>query len=325
MVEKPTNSVLENHLSKLSQTRNLSVKSRNDLDKNPFAHLETLFFHEQPETPYILKSVVPYFSSEIHVHRHANRCTVNGARLIYGYTDSEELNFILMEKIQDLKPIYLVPQDESIQYYYEIAEKLADFHLRSQKSVKSLKKLNVHHYGTKWYQKNIKEIAKNICELSDKINHEIFLSKGLVKKFEQSIQSLKEMFKPFEKSKLTVVHGDFDVGNIFIKNDTVCAIDWGMGHLDAPMIDIAHLVNALGDLDIGTRRSIFAEYFERARKLYPKNVSMHYIRNVGTLMHILFFLNFQLYAVQHLVNPDYFYEQIHNRVKHLVDLLYDQR
>ena len=227
-----------------------------------------------------------------------------------------------MDKIENLTPMYLVSNEDAKSYYLTIAERLAEFHLASKKHIKTLKNLGVAVHGTEWYQKKITVITEKIKLLSLKTNHEYLLPMHLAEDFAASIHSINKMLIPFKKTNLILVHGDFDVGNLFLKEDNkICAIDWGMGHIDNPMIDIAHLVNSLGDFDIGTKRDIFSAYFSKARQLFPKNMEMHFIRVVGTLMHILYFLNFQLYAIDNLVEADYYFEQIHTRVKHLVDML----
>jgi len=326
MVRLPTNAELKDHLKNQGQITLLNAKSRKTIDKNPFAVLESISFAEQPEKFYILKSVLPMLKHEIHIHRYANQFQLNGARLVYGFTSTSglntDLNFILMEKIENLTPMYLVSNEEAKDHYLTIAERLAEFHLTSKKQIKSLKNLGVTVHGIKWYQNIIAVITKKVKKLSLKMNHEYLLPLHLAEEFDASIHTINKMLIPFKKSNLILVHGDFDIGNLFLKeNNNICAIDWGMGHIDNPMIDIAHLVNSLGDFDIGAKRDIFSAYFTIARKLYPKNMEMHFIRVVGTLMHILFFLNFQLYAIDNLVEANYYFEQIHTRVKHLVSIL----
>lgn len=327
MVRLPTNEEIESHLKDSKETKNLSLKSRESFDKNPFAHLETIYFNER-KNPYILKSVVPFQKSEIYIHQQVNDFDLNGAHLIYGHTEDSNLNYLIMEKIEDIKPIYLISNNDAESYYCQVAEYLADFHLKSKstKFTKKLIKLGVPIHGTKWYQDYAVTISDNVKTLSKEINHEYFLPIALVNNLQDSIHSIQKMFEPFKKAKLTLVHGDFDIGNLFLKDsDTkIFAIDYGMSHIDNPMIDIAHLVNSLGDYDIGIRRNIFSAYFTKARKLYPKDISMHETRIVGTLMHILYFLNFQINAINNWVDKEYslfLVEQVHNRVKHLVDLL----
>lgn len=323
MITRPTNDELQRLLHDHDPSRQFTVAKRDKLDQNPFAYLEKVFFEEDPHYPYVLKSVVPYFQNELVVHEFVNSYPINAANLFFRYTDPQHsMSFLVMDWV-DITGIYQYPSDEAEGYYYEAAAKLADLHVHSHKKWKHLRKKHVRSYGTQHYQKVIiPNVKSRLRELSEEENGSTLLSLDLVEAFENSIDATLKMFDPFKKTKLALCHGDFDIGNLFVTpEEEVVAIDWGMGHLDAPMIDIAQLVNCLGDFSISVRRDIFSEYFEAAQKLYPKKIEPHFIRVVGTLMHILYFLDFQLYAVNEMVEPSFFLQQIHDRVEKLVNLL----
>jgi len=63
-----------------------------------------------------------------------------------------------------------------------------------------------------------------------------------------------------ERLPRTLVHGDFDTGNVvMISEDRIAALDWGLAHCNVPLIDVAHMV---GRFDAATSRSMAVRYFE---------------------------------------------------------------
>ena len=323
MINVPSNSEIESLKPVLK--KNLKIESRISLDSNPFATLETIKF-QNLEKEYVLKSVVPILKTEVIVHEKINSYNINAAKILASDMNNLKIQyFILMEKIK-FTPIYQIPPDEAIDYYFDIADKLGHFHLKNVKNVKEFRNKGIKIFGPEKYLHIIDGIGKRINKYSNNTKHEYLLTKELVEKFDYYIDTLRIMFKPFSKdSKFTLVHGDFDSGNLIINNENknIFAIDWGLAHIDLPMIDMAHLLNAT-DLKIDIRREIFEKYYLIAEKLYPNDLSMQDVRNIGKVMHILYFIDWFMYATENnFVDELYFLEQIHNRVQLLTDLLTD--
>jgi aminoglycoside phosphotransferase (APT) family kinase protein len=89
---------------------------------------------------------------------------------------------------------------------------------------------------------------------------------------------------------LTLVHGDFRLGNLIIGPDGVRAVlDWELAHLGDPMEDLGWIcVNSwrFGEIDkpvagLGSREELFAGYEAAGRKVDPMRVKFWEV--MGTL------------------------------------------
>jgi thiamine kinase-like enzyme len=325
MIRIPTNEELEHDLKDLTNNFDYKIKFRKLLDSNPFSILETIKF-QHIEKEYVLKCLHPMMKNEIFVHRYANTKSINAAKLLNTSFDSiKPYHYILMEKIK-FEPIYMFVGTESAKYFKTIAKKLADFHLESLNKVDEFKNYGLREYGISKYEKIIDNLGNRITKLSNTINHEYLLTTDLVDNFCNYIKDIRVLMDPVKNTKLTLVHGDFDTGNIIVNIDDsdVFAIDWGLAHIDVPVIDIAHMLSAT-EMSISTRRDIFEVYFNITNSLYP-SMSMQDVRNAGKMMHIVYFLDWYLYSIEKdLVEAKYFFEQIHNRVQLITDLLTSPR
>lgn len=323
LIYVPTNEELELFLSNLGM--NFKLEYRTELDSNPFSQLQTVKFINSPKE-YVLKSVHSLLKSEVYVHQHVNDDQLTASHLLASKFDNKNDHyFLLMEKIT-FDHLYFFPVNNYFAYYQLIAKKLANFHLRFMKSLDKFKENGVLEYGWQHYDKIILNVGSRIEKIAEKIDDEILLGSELVNKFQKYVPSLIVVLDPIKKTKLTLVHGDFDTGNLIVKDDNQpYAIDFGLAHIDTPVIDIAHLLSAT-DMSIDRRRAIFETYFALTKKLYPNQVSLQDVRQAGRIMHLLFFLDWYLMTIEKEIVPvNYFIEQIHNRVSLLTELLKSSR
>jgi len=107
--------------------------------------------------------------------------------------------------------------------------------------------------------------------------------------FELALRWLGE-HDPGPSSEVTLVHGDFRLGNLIIGPDGVRAVlDWELAHLGDPMEDLGWIcVNSwrFGEIDkpvggFGSREELFAGYEEGGRKVDPARVKFWEV--MGTL------------------------------------------
>ena len=319
MIYIPSNNEIEFDLS-IKKSR-YKIESRTPLDSNPFSNLETLTF-KKIKHDYVLKTIHPLLKTEVFVHNLVDDDPITAAHLLHSKIDEKNKNYyVIMEKIK-FQPIYLQPLSDSVNYFHSITEKLANFHLKNA-NIKFLKKLGIMEYGLPKYKEIINSLGKRIKNLSENVNHENFLDENLIEDFDKYIGSIYNLIEPVASTKQTLVHGDFDTGNILINDSDhkVYAIDFGLSHIDIPVIDIAHLLSAT-EMSINIRRDIFETYFSIAGKLFPSDMSLQDVRNAGRVMHMLFFLDWYVLTIENKIVPhNYFLEQIHNRVSLLTDLL----
>ena len=313
----PTNEEIEEDLKDI----NFKIATRKHLDSNPFSYLETIGF-KGIEEEYVLKSVHPILKSEIIIHNLVNNDPLTAAHVFSSKNENENgKHYLLMERIQ-FEPLYLRSVRGSVHLYHTIAEKLANFHLNNN-NVTKLKNMGIKEYGMKKYTEIIANLGARVRKLSVSINHEYLLKEELVEKFSKYIGSVNEMLDLVHNTKLTLVHGDCDTGNLIIntKDNDIYAIDYGLAHIDVPVIDIAHLLSAT-EMSISIRRDIFETYFDIAGNLFPSSMSLQDVRNAGKVLHMLYFLDWYLLTTEmNIVAKNYFLEQIHNRVSLLTDLL----
>ncbi len=319
MIYVSTNQELESDLS--AKGLHYKIAMRSSLDSTPFSNLEVIKFLDIKQE-FVLKQIHPILKTEVLVHTLVNDDPLTAAPLLNSKIDNKKGNYyLLMEKI-DLEPLYLLTMNKSIDLYHTIAEKLAYFHLKHN-NVKLLKKLGLKEYGIPKYREIISNLGNRVENLSNLVNNESILNENLIKDFSTNIESIKQFFEPIEPTKLTLVHGDFDTGNLIVnrKDKGIYAIDYGLAHIDIPVIDIAHLLSAT-EMSISTRREIFETYFAIAGKLFPAHMSLQDVRNAGKIMHMLFFLDWYLTAIEtNMVSEGFYMEQIHNRVNFLTGLL----
>jgi aminoglycoside phosphotransferase (APT) family kinase protein len=95
---------------------------------------------------------------------------------------------------------------------------------------------------------------------------------------------------PGPSKDVTLVHGDFRLGNLVVGPDGVRAVlDWELAHLGDPMEDLGWIcVNSwrFGEIDkpvggFGSREDLFAGYEEAGRKADPERVKFWEV--MGTL------------------------------------------
>jgi hypothetical protein len=325
MIQTPSNDELKILLKGLKKGIQFTVKSRRILDQNPYAILEVLDFVDIPAKSYILKSVVPAFRHEIAIHRYASNFKLNGAQFIFGHS-ADLLQFILMEKIDDLIPIHFIDPEESRPYFTHLAQNLAKFHLESVSKLSSFKTKGVSEYGVSEYLEIIKTIGFRIKRSSEEMDHPYYLPQELILDFLSSLRKVQKPLQSQSKGQLSLIHGDFDFGNIFVKNiNEICVLDWGMGRIDHPIIDIANLLNGLQSYGVDFQSSILQAYLKTARPLIDKKVEVSSLQFIGTLMHLFFFLDYQLNMIASFIDPMYYIDQIHREVTQIIDLVNNQQ
>ncbi len=321
MIYIPTNDEIESDLS--LHDLHYRIEYRKPLDSNPFSNLEIIKFKSMKKA-FVLKSIHPILKTEVIIHTLVSEDPLNGAPILNSKIDDKKSNYyIIMDKIQ-FEPLYLIPMHESVKLYHTLAEKLANFHLKNN-NTKLLKKLKINEYGFSTYSEIINKLGQRVENLSKLHKQKEMLNEKLVSDFKSNIYSISTILEPIESTKMTLVHGDFDTGNLVVKNKDIFAIDFGLAHIDIPVIDIAHLLSST-EMSINIRRDIFETYFSIAGKLFPSSLSIQDVRNAGKIMHMLYFIDWYLTAIeQEIVPVEYFYEQAYNRVKYLTDLLKSHR
>lgn len=267
--------------------------------------------------------------SEIKVHQYVNNLRINAPYFYYGKSGvgakTQALNFIIMEYLENYLHLYNILEDE---LYYDAVRSLGEMHLLSMQKIDHLRdKIKIPVYDVNWYLENVDRIIFEISRLSINHPHPEYLPKELISKLQRSGPKIKEYLNSLIEIPNTLVHGDFDSGNIIFFHKgkhigNVKVLDWGHGHIGPPVIDIAHLFNSLGYFDYDRKIMLIAEYLKTCRPLYSNNVEFSLLIIGGTIIHYLYHLNFKLKALsENYVQTDFFIEQIHRRVVTLATIL----
>jgi hypothetical protein len=328
----PDNKEIQITFQKILGSNDILVKDRETIDMNSFSSVEKIILSN--DSVYILKSVSEIMKSEISVHKYVNNYRINAPYFFYGkLSDSSDprnkskCNYIIMEYISDYLHLYNILEDE---LYFEAVRLLGELHLGSMQRMKKLKESKIPEYSVQWYIDNISKIIFEISRFA--IKHaspdSVLLPKKLIADLHQKIPKIMEYLNEIADIPLSLVHGDFDSGNIiFFKKGThggfVKAIDWGHGHIGSPLIDIAHLVNSLGYVNYDTKIKLISEYLKACRPIYGNhNIPFSFLIIGGTILHYFYHLNFKLKAIKgKYVEPSFFREQIHNRIIQLLQIL----
>ena len=302
----------------------IEIIKREQIDKNQFSCIEKITCSDS--SVFVIKSISNLMKSEIKVHQYVNSLRINAPYFFYGKSDVERgSNYIIMEFLENYLHLYNILEDE---LYFEAVRLLGEMHLVSMQKLDQLKnQIKIPVYDIPWYLENVDRIIFEISRLSIHYSHPEYLPIDLISKLQRLTSKMKYYLNEIKDIPNTLVHGDFDSGNIIFYNKgphigNVKVIDWGHGHIGPPVIDISHLFNSLGYFDYERKILLIADYLKSCRPLYSQNVEFSLLIIAGTIVHYLYHLNFKLKAISlGYVHPDFFIEQIHNRVLMLTKIL----
>ena len=323
----PNNQDITIIFQKIIGSNEIRIVNREQIDKNQFSCIEKITCNDS--SVFVIKSISNLMKSEIKVHQYVNSLRINAPYFYYGKSSVSasglESNFIIMEFVENYLHLYNILEDE---LYYEAVRLLGEMHLLSMQKLVILRdQIKIPVYDVQWYLDNVDRIIFEISRLSIHYPHPEYLPKDLISTLQRSVSKIKYYLNAISDIPNTLVHGDFDSGNIIFYHKgkhvgNVKVLDWGHGHIGPPVIDIAHLFNSLGYFDYERKIMLIAEYLKTCRPLYSKNVEFSLLIIGGTIVHYLYHLNFKLKAIeQKYVLPEFFVEQIHKRVVMLTKIL----
>ena len=327
MIIPASNDFLVKIFNQYSTGKVKEITKRELYDYSLYSMLEFIAFDNIDEI-YVLKTLKRPVKHEIEIHKFVNNFAINGAHFIAGYSsDFLNLHFIIMEYIKDISPVYNYDDKELVEFYAELAKNLGLLHVNSKKYIQSLKKNNIIEFSLKYYDDLLDKFAEKLPMLSAEIKNDLYLTPDIIEQFLQKKELIKKKLLRIQNLRRTLVHGDFDVGNIFLRpinnnEKKIMAIDWGLSHIDLPIVDMANLLNSLKILSSDDRNYILESYLKIAQKEFPKNYSLNNFQDLGMMLHRLFFIEFQLNTLETSSNSvDEYYEQIHNALVSLTDLV----
>ena len=132
---------------------------------------------------------------------------------------------------------------------------------------------------------------------------------GLLAKYEQG---LRELSADRCLRRLSLVHGDFDPGNLAdLDTGEVVALDWGLSHKASPLIDLGHMLERFTE---SVRLMLAHRYFEELGVDYGPGVED--LVRLGGVAHSAFFVWWHTYLIEEgLAGVDELSESIVRRVE----------
>ena len=226
------------------------------------------------ETEAILKTTRPALSHEPVVYRLLEGYPASPVHLIgTGVTLAGDPWLLLtrIREVRDIEPdeataeLALSALAEVHRGYYGETEELSD----------------IPRWDIDW----IASQSSSTCEILDSLIRSSklpTLSRSTLGVYKEQLAVLRESTANLER---TVVHGDFDPGNLIATEHGIGAIDWGLSHINTPLIDLAHMVERFAP---EVRKRLAGAYLE-GLPLEPRMSAGEAIR-LGGLIHRAFFI-----------------------------------
>ncbi len=185
----------------------------------------------------ILKTSVPELRHEAVVQRFARRTDI-GAASVLTEDETAEFPWFLQEDIGENSSLDQISVEET----GRLLESLAEFHAEAIASPDQLE--SVPDRSMNWMLENIDQVSATVHRalrmLDSRTGTEKSESEGHIDaKFRNGIAMIAESVSSIP---ITVVHGDFDPGNMAFTRGQWRAVDWGLAHRNIPFVDIAHMV-----------------------------------------------------------------------------------
>ena len=138
------------------------------------------------------------------------------------------------------------------------------------------------------------------------------LTDELLTEYRHRLIEIDEVMKPFA---VTLVHGDFDPGNLIrLPAGGVAALDWGLSHVNTPWVDLAHMVERFED---PVRSRLVDRYLELGAE--TPNISGDTAVTLGGLVHRAFFVWWHTRVIESgWASPENYLDAISERVQYIV-------
>ena len=228
MVELTPPSDVQLHAAMDWQIQNRSIIRKADLS---IVERVRLVRENGSEKTVILKTTRSMLGHERKVYRLLERFRICAVALfMYGGSTNAASIWFLLEDIGDSIKI-----DMSKAIIGQVLEDLAAVHSHYLDRPDDLN--DIPRRDSKWLASSSEEILRRLLDISTTHNLELGNSIDLFQ------QKLEYLGRELSNHPLTIVHGDFDLGNLhYSPSGQIAALDWGLSHINIPFIDLAHMV-----------------------------------------------------------------------------------
>lgn len=240
-LKPPSNEQLERWVGKAISRREL-------IRETGISVVERIYFSSGTPETVVLKTTLYELQAEWPVHRFVSNLPINAASFIQASLSTISPWLLTHDIGQTSNLETAEPSTDDIGLALEM---LAEAHALSR---------------------NWTELERLIPDRSiSSIKHDIIpTAKKALKTIGQSINAdveakfhagLNRANSELANTPLTLVHGDFDPGNLVYTQGRWRALDWGLAHRNVPLVDIAHMVMRF---DEPTRSKLVDRYFKAA-------------------------------------------------------------
>ena len=242
--------------AELNRVTGAFVTERCILRISDLSVVERVTFTKRPHAPpraAILKTVLPALRHEPLVHRLASPFPICAAHVMAS-SDPNTLEadpWMLIEEVEDQIGGGTFTTQQVTQALVEIARLHRYYILESS----ALNDDAIPRCDRAWLESLAERIPASFQILNQQYGLDI--SQEIQRRFHDHLVDLAGKLDGYA---LTLVHGDFDKGNLVLLNGgQVAALDWGLAHVNIPLVDLTHMV---GSFDAATKLSVSSTYLD---------------------------------------------------------------
>ncbi len=262
--------------SAVAEACGLQVLKRRTLRRSALSAVErlTLSSTTGQVTEYILKTTRPELSHERRVYRLLKGFKLCPARLVGDGITREGNPWFMMTPVDEVREI----EETDVDAIEDSLRLLAEVH---RHFIGTRDRAGVPQWDIAWIMSQWPDTWEVLTRLGSALDL-TGLDRSTLQAYGERLHQLRESSRNFP---ITLVHGDFDPGNLVAARDGIGVLDWGLSHLNTPLIDLAHMVERFPN---ETRARLSRVYLDTV----CLDVSMSEIDAVrtGGLIHRAFFV-----------------------------------
>ncbi len=202
------------------------VLKRVPIRDNGLSVTERIFFSGGEPGSAVLKTTVADLRAEADAHRKVSGLVINAARLFANSGDSDP-PWLLIEDLGEASP----NDEPTVEQIGDTLETLAQMHAISAE-------------WSGFEDRSLQALLEPEIRLNDLAFRAI--QSGGPATSETAVDALATGMalaaRTLQDVPLRMVHGDLDPGNLFFTRGHWRAFDWGLAHLNVPLVDVAHMV-----------------------------------------------------------------------------------
>ncbi len=264
----------------LRQATGTDLAARYTLSKTSLSIVERVA--RTDGTTAILKTVHPALRREARVHELAACFRICAAHLLAASAPDEDPAWLLIEDLGEGAGKGALRPEQIAQALIDLAALHRHYATKSVSLDSDIPRCD----GT-WLEEMRLHMPATFTHLQRV--HGLDIDGQVQRRFDTRLAHLAETLEHYP---LTLVHGDFDPGNLARLDDgRVAALDWGLGHANVPLVDLAHMIGAL---DAESRIPIAAAYLEALDLPAPyaatSEAAIARLVELGDQLHKVFFI-----------------------------------